>query len=95
VCGERGFVVHIGGDDFMFVVPEAAVPETCGGVVETFDTLIPLQYSDADRRAGYYFGKDRRDSCTGTADDRLDRGRPRRSAAVLRVRPTSASWPPR
>jgi diguanylate cyclase (GGDEF)-like protein len=60
VCGERGFVGHIGGDDFMFVVPEAAVPETCGGVVETFDTLIPLQYSDADRRAGYYFGKDRR-----------------------------------
>jgi hypothetical protein len=25
-----------------------------------FDTLIPLQYSDQDRRAGYFFGKDRR-----------------------------------
>ena len=25
-----------------------------------FDTLIPLQYNDQDRRAGYFFGKDRR-----------------------------------
>jgi len=25
-----------------------------------FDTLIPYQYNEQDRRAGYYFGKDRR-----------------------------------
>ena len=25
-----------------------------------FDTLIPFQYNEQDRRAGYYFGKDRR-----------------------------------
>ena len=25
-----------------------------------FDTLIPFQYSEQDRRAGYFFGKDRR-----------------------------------
>jgi len=25
-----------------------------------FDTLIPYQYSEQDRRAGYFFGKDRR-----------------------------------
>ena len=25
-----------------------------------FDLLIPFQYSEPDRRAGYYFGKDRR-----------------------------------
>jgi hypothetical protein len=25
-----------------------------------FDELIPLQYSEQDRRAGYFFGKDRR-----------------------------------
>ena len=25
-----------------------------------FDNLIPFQYSDEDRRAGYFFGKDRR-----------------------------------
>jgi hypothetical protein len=25
-----------------------------------FDVLVPYQYSEQDRRAGYYFGKDRR-----------------------------------
>jgi diguanylate cyclase (GGDEF)-like protein len=59
-CGEEGFVGHIGGDDFIFIIPVARVPETCGTVVEVFDTLIPFQYSEQDRRAGYYFGKDRR-----------------------------------
>lgn len=60
VCGEDGFVGHIGGDDFLFVIPIANVPETCGTVVEVFDVLVPFQYSEQDRRAGYYFGKDRR-----------------------------------
>ena len=58
--GEQGFVGHIGGDDFIFVVPVDDVPATCGEIVDVFDTLIPYQYSEQDRRAGYYFGKDRR-----------------------------------
>jgi diguanylate cyclase (GGDEF)-like protein len=60
VCGERGFVGHIGGDDFIFNVPAASVAETCGEVVNIFDLLVPYQYSEQDRRAGYFFGKDRR-----------------------------------
>ena len=60
LCGEDGFVGHIGGDDFIFILPMANINETCGTVVEVFDTLIPFQYSEQDRRAGYYFGKDRR-----------------------------------
>ncbi|HUR92639.1 MAG TPA: diguanylate cyclase [Gemmatimonadaceae bacterium] len=60
VCGERGFVGHIGGDDFIFIIPSAAVPEVCGEIVAVFDLLIPHQYSDQDQRAGYFFGKDRR-----------------------------------
>lgn len=60
LCGEHGFVGHIGGDDFIFILPIANITETCGTVVEVFDTLIPFQYSEQDRRAGYYFGKDRR-----------------------------------
>lgn len=60
LCGEHGFVGHIGGDDFIFILPIANINETCGTVVEVFDTLIPFQYSEQDRRAGYYFGKDRR-----------------------------------
>lgn len=59
-CGEEAFVGHIGGDDFIFIMPVALVSETCGEIVHAFDTLIPYQYSEQDRRAGYYFGKDRR-----------------------------------
>jgi len=60
VCGEQGFVGHIGGDDFIFIVPAGDVNETCGEIVSIFDSLVPYQYSEQDRRAGYFFGKDRR-----------------------------------
>ncbi len=56
----RGFVGHIGGDDFIVVIPFDAISDVCGEVLEVFDTLIPYQYNEQDRRAGYYFGKDRR-----------------------------------
>ena len=60
MCGERGFVGHIGGDDFIFIVPVDAVSDTCDEIVSVFDLLSPYQYSEQDRRAGYFFGKDRR-----------------------------------
>jgi diguanylate cyclase (GGDEF)-like protein len=59
-CTENAFVGHIGGDDFIFIMPVANVAEVCDEIVHAFDTLIPYQYSEQDRRAGYYFGKDRR-----------------------------------
>ena len=60
LCRDDGFVGHIGGDDFIFVIPLDAVPEVCAEIVSVFDILIPYQYSEQDRRAGYFFGKDRR-----------------------------------
>lgn len=60
MCAEDAFVGHIGGDDFLFIMPVARVAEACDEIVNAFDTLIPYQYSEQDRRAGYYFGKDRR-----------------------------------
>jgi len=60
LCRDDGFVGHIGGDDFIFVIPMPAVSEVCAEIVFVFDTLIPYQYSEQDRRAGYFFGKDRR-----------------------------------
>jgi GGDEF domain-containing protein len=60
VCGEKGFVGHIGGDDFIFVIPHDAVTGICEEITATFDLLVPYQYSEPDRRAGYFFGKDRR-----------------------------------
>jgi GGDEF domain-containing protein len=60
VCGEQGFIGHIGGDDFIFIIPAADVQTVCAEIVEVFDLLVQFQYSESDRRAGYYFGKDRR-----------------------------------
>jgi GGDEF domain-containing protein len=60
VVGEDGFVGHVGGDDFMLILPLDRAAEVCELVLEVFDELVPHQYTDADRRAGYYFGKDRR-----------------------------------
>jgi GGDEF domain-containing protein len=60
VCGEKGFVGHIGGDDFIFVIPHDLVAGICEEITSTFDLLVPYQYSEPDRRAGYFFGKDRR-----------------------------------
>jgi GGDEF domain-containing protein len=57
---EGGFVGHIGGDDFIFLVPMLQAPEICQEIVTIFDLLVPYQYSEQDRMAGYYFGKDRR-----------------------------------
>jgi len=60
LLGPRGFVGHIGGDDFIFVISAGEISPVCGEILDVFDTLIPLQYNDQDRRAGYFFGKDRR-----------------------------------
>jgi GGDEF domain-containing protein len=60
LCSEQGFVGHIGGDDFIFIIPVEAVNDVCAEIIDVFDTLIPFQYSEQDRRAGYFFGKDRR-----------------------------------
>lgn len=60
IVGDEGFVGHIGGDDFIFLIPRDRVDDVCGEIVQTFDTLIAYQYSEHDRRAGYFFGKDRR-----------------------------------
>jgi len=55
-----GFVGHIGGDDFIFNVPLQYLEDTCDEIIQLFDELIPYQYTDEDRRAGYFLGKDRR-----------------------------------
>ena len=59
-AGADGFVGHIGGDDFLFLVPLASVAATCETLVRRADEILPKRYSAPDRQAGYFFGKDRR-----------------------------------
>lgn len=59
-CPQTGFVGHIGGDDYILILPVENVDEVCAEILETFDSLIPLQYSEEDTKAGYFLGRDRR-----------------------------------
>jgi GGDEF domain-containing protein len=59
-AGVDGFVGHIGGDDFLFLVPLSCVAETCDTLVRRADEILSMRYSAHDRQAGYFFGKDRR-----------------------------------
>lgn len=60
IAQSDAFVGHVGGDDFMLVLPLGVARPVCELALEVFDVLVPYQYTVADRRAGYYFGKDRR-----------------------------------
>jgi GGDEF domain-containing protein len=60
MLGAKGFVGHIGGDDFICIIPSGDIHPVCTEIIQVFDALIPLQYNEQDRRAGYFFGKDRR-----------------------------------
>jgi GGDEF domain-containing protein len=55
-----GFVGHIGGDDFIMNLPLEYLERTCDEIIRLFDDLIPYQYTEEDRRSGYFLGKDRR-----------------------------------
>jgi CheY-like chemotaxis protein len=48
----------------------------CDEILYLFDELIPYQYTEEDRKAGYFLGKDRRGSIhRRSAHDPFDRGR--------------------
>jgi diguanylate cyclase (GGDEF)-like protein len=55
-----GFVGHIGGDDFIYNVPLQYLERVSDEIIQLFDELAPYQYSQEDRKAGYFLGKDRR-----------------------------------
>jgi GGDEF domain-containing protein len=56
----EGFIGHIGGDDFIFNIALEQMKPACELILEIFDEFIPYQYTEDDRRAGYFLGRDRR-----------------------------------
>ncbi|MEJ2503123.1 MAG: diguanylate cyclase [Gemmatimonadota bacterium] len=55
-----GFIGHIGGDDFIFNVPNDTMEICCEEIIGIFDELIALQYTAEDREAGHFMARDRR-----------------------------------
>lgn len=55
-----GFVGHIAGDDFFFIIPPDLVDETCSAMIHTLDALMPYQYEEVDRNRGSITTKNRK-----------------------------------
>ncbi|MDH3891794.1 MAG: diguanylate cyclase [candidate division Zixibacteria bacterium] len=59
LCRE-GFVGHIAGDDFIYIIPADMIEQICRSIIKTFDSLIPYRYEPEDRERGYITTKSRR-----------------------------------
>ncbi len=50
---DGAFVGHIGGDDFVAIVPSIEVDEVCQSIVATFDKEVTRFFTDDDLERGY------------------------------------------
>lgn len=57
--GLEGFVGHVGGDDFVFILPPQQAEVACQGMINNFDAIIPHFYDPDDRNRGYIQSVDR------------------------------------
>jgi GGDEF domain-containing protein len=55
-----GFVGHIGGDDFVFIMEAGRIEVACDEIIQAFDRIIPSLYDPGDRERGGIDSVDRR-----------------------------------
>lgn len=53
------FVGHVGGDDFVFIVPVDMAEDACKAVLAAFDGIVPHFYDEEDRQRGGIISTDR------------------------------------
>jgi diguanylate cyclase (GGDEF)-like protein len=56
---EDVFVGHVGGDDFVFIVPADSVEAVCANIIAAFDAIIPSLYDEQARKKGGITARDR------------------------------------
>jgi len=59
-AGDDTFIGHVGGDDFVVLVPDARAEEVAGQIISRFDASIPALYDADDRARGWVEAPDRR-----------------------------------
>jgi diguanylate cyclase (GGDEF)-like protein len=59
ICAGQGFLGHIGGDDFVVMLPSEKMLEFGAEVVRSFDEGAPSFYSDEDRKQKFIASFDR------------------------------------
>ena len=57
--GVQSFVGHVGGDDFVFIVPPELAEDACKRIIAAFDDIVPHFYDPADRQRGNITSVDR------------------------------------
>jgi PleD family two-component response regulator len=53
------FIGHVGGDDFIIVLPADQAEDTCKEIISKFDSQVPNLYDEEDRQRGFILGKNR------------------------------------
>lgn len=53
MASEHSFVGHIGGDDFIAIVPELNTERLCQDIIATFDSQVKEYFTAADIEKGY------------------------------------------
>lgn len=55
----QSFVGHVGGDDFVFILPPDKVEDACKRIIAAFDDIVPHFYDPEDRGRGNITSVDR------------------------------------
>jgi len=59
LCGEDGFIGHIGGDDFSILVPSGRAEAVASEIARRFDEGVACLYDPEDARAGFIASENR------------------------------------
>jgi GGDEF domain-containing protein len=57
---EGSFVGHIGGDDFVFVVPTQYAEPACQTIIANFNIIVSDLFDDEEKARGFYLAQDRK-----------------------------------
>ncbi len=57
--GVHSFVGHVGGDDFVYILPPDKVEDSCHRIIKAFDDIVPHFYDADDRARGNITSIDR------------------------------------
>lgn len=57
--GVQSFVGHVGGDDFVYILPPDLAEDSCKRIIKSFDEIVPHFYDADDRKRGNITSVDR------------------------------------
>ncbi|MEI6305453.1 MAG: diguanylate cyclase [Deltaproteobacteria bacterium] len=55
-----GFCGHIGGDDFVFILPSERAETVCQTIIDFFDRIVLDMFDEETKSRGYYIGTNRK-----------------------------------